>query len=191
MSDQSSSATSDSKSSKSEPSPFAAPQIHLPKGGGAIRDIGEKFSANAATGTGTLTIPLALSPGRSGCGPQLSLSHDSGSGNGVCGIGWHFQLPSITRKTDKGLPKYRRLEREECDVFILSGAEDLVPVLVEDRERGWVDDEFELEGYRVKRYRPRIEGLFARIERWARLADGDEHWRSISRENTLTVYGRD
>ena len=35
--------------------------------------------------------------------------------------------PSITRKTDKGLPRYE--DAEESDVFILSGAEDLVPVL--------------------------------------------------------------
>ena len=29
-----------------------------------------------------MTIPIATSPGRSGFGPQLSLSYDSGSGNG-------------------------------------------------------------------------------------------------------------
>jgi len=34
-----------------ESSPFSAPQINLPKGGGAIRGIGEKFTVNAATGT--------------------------------------------------------------------------------------------------------------------------------------------
>ena len=39
------------------------------------------------------------------------------------------RFPSITRKTDKGLPKYQ--DADESDVFILSGAEDLVPVLVE------------------------------------------------------------
>src|SRR5262249_38658422 len=44
-------------------------------------------------------------------------------------------------------------------------------------------------GYAVKRYQPRIEGLFARIERWARISDGDTHWRSISKDNILTVYG--
>src|ERR1700730_13008769 len=181
----------DTSASKPEASPFAPPQIGLPKGGGAIRGIGEKFQANAATGTGKLTIPLALSPGRSGFGPELSLSYDSGSGNGVFGIGWSLALASITRKTDKGLPKYRRSERQECDAFILSGAEDLVPVLIEDDRGRWIDDEFELDGYRVKRYRPRIEGLFARIERWTRNDDGDEHWRSLSKDNVLTVYGRD
>ncbi len=185
------SAPKDTNASQSAPSPFTAPQISLPKGGGAIRGIGEKFQANATTGTGKLTIPLAVSSGRSGFGPQLSLSYDSGSGNSVFGIGWSLSSPSITRKTDKGLPKYRWREEEECDVFILSGAEDLVPVLIKDDQGQWIDDEFDFCGYRVKRYRPRIEGLFARIERWTRLEDGDEHWRSISKDNTLTVYGRD
>ena len=52
---------------------FAPPSISLPKGGGAIRGIGEKFAANPVTGTGSMTVPIATSPGRSGFGPQLSL----------------------------------------------------------------------------------------------------------------------
>src|SRR5258708_3094046 len=106
----------------------AAPSISLPKGGGAIRGMGEKFAANPVTGTGSMTVPIATSPGRSGFGPQLSLSYDSGAGNGPFGFGWNLAVPSITRKTDKGLPLYR--DAEESDVFILSGAEDLVPVLI-------------------------------------------------------------
>ncbi|HEU5226210.1 MAG TPA: SpvB/TcaC N-terminal domain-containing protein [Ktedonobacteraceae bacterium] len=54
---------------------IAAPSISLPKGGGAIRGIGEKFAANPVTGTGSMTIPIATSPGRSGFGPQLALSY--------------------------------------------------------------------------------------------------------------------
>src|SRR6187399_2277229 len=83
-----------------------APAISLPKGGGAIRGIGEKFAANPVTGTGTLTVPLATSPGRSGFGPSLNLAYDSGNGNTPFGLGWELSLPAITRKTDKGLPRY-------------------------------------------------------------------------------------
>ena len=108
---------------------ISPPSISLPKGGGAIRGIGEKFAANPVTGTGSMTVPIATSPGRSGFGPQLSLSYDSGAGNGPFGIGWNLSLPSITRKTDKGLPQY--LDSEESDVFILTGSEDLVPVLLD------------------------------------------------------------
>ena len=41
------------------------------QGGGAIRGIGEKFAANPVTGTSSLSVPIATSPGRSGFGPQL------------------------------------------------------------------------------------------------------------------------
>ena len=170
----------------------SAPSLSLPKGGGAIRGIGEKFAANPVTGTGSMTVPLATSPGRSGFGPQLSLSYDSGAGNGPFGFGWHLTLPSITRKTDKGLPQY--LDRDESDVFILSGSEDLVPLLVK------VGDQWQRETatrtvdgitYRIQQYRPRIEGLFSRIERWTDLQTGEIHWRSISKDNVTTLYGKD
>ncbi|HEY8036146.1 MAG TPA: SpvB/TcaC N-terminal domain-containing protein [Methylobacter sp.] len=176
--------------SSAEGAPFSAPQINLPKGGGAIRGVGEKFAANPVTGTGSLlSVPLPVSLGRSGFGPQLSVTYDSGSGNGIFGMGWNLSLPSITRRTDKGIPRY--YDSEESDTFILSGAEDLVPVLLQDAKGRWVQDEFERDGYRVKRYRPRIEGLFARIERWTCLDSGKAHWRSISKDNVLTVYGFD
>ena len=42
-------------------------------------------------------------------------------------------------------------------------------------------DEGPRDGYMVRGSRPRIEGLFARIERWTR-ADGDVHWESIEKE---------
>jgi len=99
---------------------ISPPSVTLPKGGGAIRGIGEKFAANPVTGTGSMSVPIATSPGRSGFGPQLNLTYDSGFGNGPFGFGWNLSLPSITRKTDKGLPKYQ--DAENSDVFLLFGA---------------------------------------------------------------------
>lgn len=166
------------------------PVISLPKGGGAIRGISEKFTANPFSGTGSLAVPVYTSPARSSFGPELSLSYDSSSGNGPFGVGWQLSLPSVTRKTEKGLPLYQ--DAAESDVFILSGAEDLVPVL------NWVNGQWQRDSfvrntagldYSVERYRPRIEGLFARIERWTDLRSGDIHWRSISRDNVTTIYG--
>jgi hypothetical protein len=164
-----------------------APTIALPKGGGAIRGMGEKFAANPVTGTGSMAVPIATSPGRTGFGPQLSLSYDSGAGNGSFGFGWNLVLPAIARKTDKGLPQY--LDAVESDVFILSGAEDLVPVLMLDGCR--FADTATAPDYTIHRYRPRIEGVFAHIERWTHRSSGDAHWRSISRDNILTIYGKD
>ena len=180
------------------------PSISLPKGGGAIRGIGEKFAANPVTGTGSMSVPIATSPGRSGFGPQLSLSYDSGSGNGPFGFGWSLSLPAITRKTDKGLPRYQDGQKQaaDSDVFILSGAEDLVPEFEKDANGAWVvkdgkhqllDKPRKVNGatYNVRRYRPRIEGLFARIERWTNQSEpADCFWRSISKDNITTWYGR-
>ncbi|MET3934839.1 SpvB/TcaC N-terminal domain-containing protein [Arthrobacter sp. OAP107] len=173
----------------------AIPSISLPKGGGAIRGMGEKFAANPVTGTGSMSLPIATSPGRSGFGPQLSISYDSGSGNGPFGFGWSLSLPAITRKTDKGLPQYH--DAEESDVFIISGAEDLVPVLAQNAPGSEWDREILptriVDGieYQVRRYRPRIEGLFARIERWTNTIDvTDVFWRSISKDNITTWYGK-
>jgi len=169
------------------------PTINLPKGGGAIRGIGEKFAANPVTGTGSMTVPIATSPGRSGFGPQLNLSYDSGSGNGPFGFGWSLSLPSITRKTDKGLPRYR--DAEESDVFVLSGAEDLVPTLVQSGTQ-WLREKIPPrtvlgQTYLIQRYRPRIEGQFARIECWTNQKDPTDHfWRSISKGNVTTWYGK-
>jgi RHS repeat-associated protein len=192
---------------------LAAPPISLPKGGGAIRGMGEKFAANPVTGTSSMSVPIATSPGRSGFGPQLELAYDSGAANGPFGFGWSLSLPSITRKTDKGLPQYR--DAEDSDVFTLSGAEDLVPVYRQDPDGTWVArhpgfwrdadgfwvrdasgrlvvHEDQLDGYLVRRYRPRIEGLIARIERWSKIgAPSDVHWCSLSRDNVLTLYGFD
>ncbi len=175
-----------SSNSKTETNSLGTPpSISLPKGGGAIRGMGEKFAANPVTGTGTMSVPIPTSPGRSGFGPQLSLSYDSGSGNGLFGFGWSLSLPSVTRKTDKGLPRYH--DSSESDVYILSGAEDLVPEL---EFHGRNVDEVSAPGFIIHEYRPRIEGLFARIERWTEKATGGIHWRSISRENITSLYGR-
>jgi RHS repeat-associated protein len=162
------------------------PALSLPRGGGAIRGIGEKFAANPATGTATLTISLDASPGRSGFGPQLALTYDSGAGNGPFGLGWNVAVPTIARKTENGLPRYA--DGEESDVFVLSDAEDLVPVLHQG-DNGWTRAERVDGNWRIQAYRPRVEGLYARIERWTEAGTGDVHWRVISRDNVTTRYG--
>ena len=98
--------------------------ISLPKGGGALHGIGEKFSPDLHTGTGNFTVPIALPPGRNGFQPQLNLVYSTGNGNGPFGLGWSLSVPGVSRKTSKGVPRYD----DATDTFILSGAEDLVPV---------------------------------------------------------------
>src|SRR4051812_6481146 len=76
-------------SNNQEESPYfksAAPSISLPKGGGALKGIDEKFTVNAVNGTAALSVPLPLSPGRSGFTPALSLQYNSGGGNSEFGL---------------------------------------------------------------------------------------------------------
>ena len=47
--------------------------ISLPKGGGALKAIGEKFSPDPIICTGNITVPIALPPGRHSLQPQLNL----------------------------------------------------------------------------------------------------------------------
>lgn len=168
------------------------PMLSLPKGGGALKGIGETFSANPVTGTGSLRVPIFTTPSRSDFSPKLALSYDSGAGNGIFGMGWSLSIPSITRKTEKGLPRYQ--DAAESDIYILSEAEDLVPALVSQGD-SWTRDVLPgtigTEQYTVQRYRPRVEGIFARIERWESNQTGEVYWRSISKDNITSIYGRD
>ena len=47
------------------------PEISLPRGGGALKGIDEKFEVNAANGTSAFSIPLPVTAGRNGFSPSL------------------------------------------------------------------------------------------------------------------------
>ena len=124
--------------------------ISLPTGGGSLKGIGETFSPDLHTGTGNFNVPISIPPGRNGFQPELSLVYSTGNGNGLFGLGWNLSIPGISRKTAKGVPQYQdgAENLKERDAFVLSGAEDLVPVRVTPT---------------FTQYHPRTEGLFARI----------------------------
>ncbi len=163
---------------------IAVPNVSLPKGGGAVKGIGETFQPNAFSGTATFSIPIPTTPCR-GFEPQLSLDYSSGSGNGVFGIGFSLAIPNISRKTEKGFPKY-----DDTDTFLISNADDLVPKLVK-KNGEWKREERadKDNNYTITLYRPRTEGLFARIERWVRNEDRDTHWRVTTKDNVTSIYG--
>jgi hypothetical protein len=149
--------------------------------------IDEKFEVNAANGTASLSLPLPFSPARNGFMPALTLSYNSGAGNGLFGLGWDLGFHSIQRKTEKQLPRYR--DTAEVDIFMLSGAEDLVPFLKENIGGTWEADEFISGSYTIRRYRPRIEGGFSRIEKISHPQLGS-WWKVTTRENVTTFYGK-
>lgn len=157
------------------PSKITATQISLPKGGGAIRGIGETFQPDEFTGTAGLSIPIPATPSR-GLEPKLTIDYSSGNGAGIFGLGFSLSLPSISRKISKGLPQYN-----SSDTFLLANAGDLVPLNSPSRNEG---------NYRVTAYAPRAEESFAHIEQWIDSTTGISHWRVISRDNITSIFGQ-
>jgi RHS repeat-associated protein len=154
--------------------------ITLPKGGGAQQGLGEKFSPDLHTGTGNFTVPIALPPGRNSFQPEIHLGYSTGTGNGYFGLGWSLGIPGVTRKTSKGIPRYHDYGPDPTawDTFILSGAEDLVPV----RDPS-------LDPSTATRYRPRTEGLFAWIVHHHDARAGTNYWEVRSKNGLVNYYG--
>ncbi|MEM1292718.1 MAG: SpvB/TcaC N-terminal domain-containing protein [Cyanobacteria bacterium P01_H01_bin.162] len=167
------------------------PRVRLPKGGGAIKGIGETFQPSPFTGTGSFAIPLTVPVAR-GLEPDLQLTYSSAGAQGVFGVGFNLSVPHIVRRTEKRLPNYSSL-----DEFVFSDAEYLVPML-HHHNGDWEmheesRDALEPEGrvaYRIQQYRPRTEGAFLRIERWTRTHDGDDYWRITTSDGITSTYGR-
>ena len=164
-----------------------APEIAIPKGGGVVNGLGETFQPDVFSGTGSLRVPLPLTPGR-GLDPDLDLTYSQGSGNSIFGWDFSLNLPNISRRTDHGVPLY-----QGTDTFILLNSDHLVPEL-EQKDEAWRPIAYKKTqdgiAYRVERYRPRTEGLYARIERWVNSGDGTSHWQVRTAENVLHIYGR-
>ena len=178
-----------------QPDPESAPTdllpaVTLPKGGGAIRALGEKLSVDAATGTASMTLPLPLSPGRSDSpsaraairlnrgqrAVRLRLEHRA-----ACHHPQDRQGPAASTGDERGvghLPPVRAA-RTWYRCSTPAGG------------RGTGTRTVYGTHYEVAYYRPRIEGLFSRIERWTAAGTGISHWRTISRDNVTTLYGAD
>lgn len=87
-----------SHNNKEDNNQLKIPQIILPKGGGALKSIDEKFSVNAVNGTAAFSIPLPITPGRNGFTPALSLTYNSGVGNSLFGLGWGVDFPDFHKR---------------------------------------------------------------------------------------------
>ncbi len=134
--------------------------LSLPKGGGAVSDVGTAFETDLNTGTGSYAFPLALPAGPDGVAPSLRLRYSSGAGNGPFGIGWAFGTMAIQRATAYGVPTYA----PGADAFAMPGVDDLVDV------GGGA-------------YRPRVDTMFYRILR------KDAGWEVTDTAGTVYALG--
>src|SRR5882762_7193693 len=80
-------AASRQESSKDTRFDVSIPAISLPRGGGSVKSMGEKFEMNAVNGSASFSIPLPFSTAR-GFGSAPAISYSAGAGNSIFGMGW-------------------------------------------------------------------------------------------------------
>ncbi|MBR7199114.1 SpvB/TcaC N-terminal domain-containing protein [Pseudomonas sp. 14A] len=154
----------------------------------SIATIGKSWSAVGPTGTAGFELPIPASVGR-GFDPQMTLSCSSQSGNSAFGLGWNLGLSQISRRTNKGVPRY-----SEHDEIIGHDGEVWMPELDDDgklksrREQTYRD--VVIAAHDVVSYRARIEGDFSLRERWQPADGGAPFWLVHGADGTLHVYGK-
>lgn len=151
--------------------------ISLPSGPGSIEGLGESFQPMLNTGSARHAVKISMPAGVTGNTPALSLSYESGRGDGPASIGWRYGSGSISRRTDKGIPRYVDVannqdddhdnqidEPDELDTFVGPDGEELI-------------------AFANNIYRARIEGNFAR---YRRVGQG---WEVDLKSGTTLNYG--
>lgn len=66
---------------------------------------GTTFKVDLVTGSGSFSVPIAVSPGRSGFSPKLMLECGTGYGNGPLGLGWQLVCATDHQKDRDGPPE--------------------------------------------------------------------------------------
>ena len=85
--------------------------------GGGAGGLGETFTPDLSTGTGTFAIPLDLPNGPNDIGPKLALRYDTGTPNGPFGLGWSLAATAVDPQHDGRPSRVRRR-----DTLVLEGS---------------------------------------------------------------------
>lgn len=159
----------------------STPGVSLPKGGGAVKGLGEPFSPQSFNGAGGMQVPLPATEAR-GLEPGLSLDYSSSAGNGPFGLGFHLGLALVQRKADHGVPRY-----DGTDAFQGPGGE-WVPALDPQGKPDRTTCTYNGLAYEVWRYCCRIEEDHAEIQHWV-APDGQSFWQIRDSDDRLSYYG--
>lgn len=90
--------TSPTKERATKYSGIEVPPICLPKGGGVLGRIHEKFEMDVANGTANLNVPIPVTPGRPVFSPLLASGSRSVGWNHSLEIGWSLNYPIKQKK---------------------------------------------------------------------------------------------
>ncbi|MCF5068059.1 toxin [Pseudomonas syringae] len=157
----------------------------------SIATIGKSWGAVGPTGAAGLDLPIPASPGR-GWDPQLLLSYSSQSGNGEFGVGWHMTASRISRRLNKGVPRYTDKDEiigPDGEVWIADHHDDGTPV---SRYESTYNGQ-PVGPHEVVIYRDRIKKDVAQ-ERWQPVGTSKEptapaFWLMHGSDGSLHAYG--
>lgn len=116
------------------------------------------------TGAFSHGIPIAVSPGRKGIQPALSLVYRSSNANSWLGMGFDLKAGFIVRSTRLGVPSYNDL-RDTFYFITDAGTTELVHL---------VDN----------LYQAKVESAFSRFYK-----ESDDSWRVVAKDGTLMIFG--
>ena len=165
--------------------------LSLPKGGGSSQGMGENIGNAGPSGMSSMSIPLPLSSGRT-YSPSLSLSYNSGAGNGAFGLGWQVGLLAISLRTQHGVPRYAGKDQ------FLSPAGELLVIALNSLGTADVQRRTELQGvtlsstHLVSTYQPRVIEDNSRLEYWQPSREGDEKpfWVIYTPDGNIHFLGK-
>ena len=159
----------------SNKSGVASQVISLPRAAARCRASARRSPPTCSPAPATSRCRSPCRRAATACSPTLSLIYSTGNGNGPFGLGWASE-PARGDPQDRreGVPRYR-------DDSTRPASGHLPPLRRGGPGAGG------RRCRRVSRYRPRTEGLFARIERVRRRATISG--RSRSRDGLVSRYG--
>lgn len=165
--------------------------LSLPKGGGSSQGMGENIANAGPSGMSSMSIPLPLSSGRT-YAPVLSLSYASGAGNSEFGLGWQVGLPTISLRTQHGVPRYKGEDQ------FLAPSGELLVIALNTLGAADIQRRTELQGitlsstHLVTTYQPRVIEDHSRIEYWQPSKEGKEKpfWVIYSPDGSVHFLGK-
>jgi RHS repeat-associated protein len=140
--------------------------------------------AVSRSGEATYSIPLAVLPGRAGMEPALSISYNSGAGEGFLGVGFGLAGLSVITRCPQNLAQdhhIRAVRYDELDPYCLDGAR-----LVQ------VGEESAPDGSRTREFRTFPDSFSKVVAHYGpsqTLARGPDRFEVFARSGHILAYG--